>query len=242
MSNYLARLVERSRGDLATARPRLPNRFEDQPSTDLELVDLNESTAPPTTEAGETDGMVTMPSLDESGRPLQPHSMSNVDHETFPPSLDPAHLAASTNPVASPSPPVESSASILPTLVPPEDPPADQSQINSTTSIPGTLEPRTRILVSPSDDQSSLHPPVDPVRATDGDDQGPPTLEAPTVTSITVNEATSPEPTVVEVRIGRIDIQAAPPTTTSAPPRRSPRPARTPQVSLDDYLRRRREG
>ncbi|HEX3530697.1 MAG TPA: hypothetical protein VH988_26840 [Thermoanaerobaculia bacterium] len=53
----------------------------------------------------------------------------------------------------------------------------------------------------------------------------------------TADDRAEPEPTI-EITIGRIEVKAPPP-----PPAPRPRPARPgPRVSLNEYLRRRREG
>ena len=70
-----------------------------------------------------------------------------------------------------------------------------------------------------------------------------PTLAEPAVTDFEVVVPRREEPPVIEVRIGRIEVQAAPPgPAATAPPPRPARVPRRPKLSLEDYLRRRREG
>lgn len=240
MSGYLARLVDRSRGDLATVQPRLSNRFEELPTGDLEVLDGEETTAPLAAESRVFDEAVDSPDRELLAQPSLPESPTMAEPEIMPSPQEPAVTRLSSPLIDPPSLPAEAPTFSMPTPSLPEAFPRNQSPVELQDSVRGTLEPRP--LASPPDGQATQHSPDTPMVESDFEDSPSPTLEAPTVTSITVNEVRSSEPAVVEVRIGRIDIHAAPPTTTSAPPRRPARPVRTPQVSLDDYLRRRKEG
>jgi len=239
MSDYLERLVARSRGDLTSVRPRLPNRFEDLSPDELEGAEGADLGA---TELRATEELVETASREELDRPSLPEQSPRGEPMTSMPPDGPDPARLSSPPVDSTRNPVDMPDLPAPTFAPPEAFPTEHPVGDTLIPERGSLEPIPPTTISTSEEPSPQHQHVTPTMSPEIDDQPRPTLEAPTVTNITVNEATSPEPTVVEVRIGRIDIQAAPPTTTSAPPRRPPRPARTPQVSLDDYLRRRREG
>ena len=208
MSGYLARLAARAGGAPAAAGPRLPSRFE--PSTGDGSTD---AAAPPTiATAAEVPAQADLP-----GPPR------NTDARAL---VEPVGPARGEGDRAIPS---HRDDRGLPAT--------------RTASEVGTAEPapeRSAVAVdSARSDTAALPapPPATPrVEAAPPRRAEPPTVTTPAACASARDEASVPvpEPDVVHVTIGRIEVRA-----TLAPPAaapRSARPARDPERTLHDYL------
>jgi hypothetical protein len=249
VSGYLARLVSRSRGESPEARPRVPTRFEDAPWFEPE-EDLADTVADEAAAAPPAAGLAAADPV---------HRVSNLPPATERPRRDrppvepkptePGRRAAASESDPAPAADKLPIPGTVPWVVPPplamEAPPSSvDASFAATDAAPREPRPvadgrETLIRLAPealpsSPPSSTPAPPTEPPTPT------VPTLAVRDVAPIAVDAAPAGgDSPVIEVRIGRIDVQTAP---ASLPPRRQVRARREPQVDLADYLRRRREG
>jgi hypothetical protein len=246
MSDLLDRLIARGRGDAPTVRPRLPGLFEDDTGavlpTDEEEERVVERSAASKGESTGSEVRATpvIPPLPELSRPADtqtaapPKGPRPAEHEQKVPSFDPADRPLTSVPdqpsavAQQPTlPPQTTSKGTEATLSTSPLPPVPESYVESSSErYPDSNRPVR--------EQASLPPPATV--------SAPPSLvDAPAEEIVAVAPQPPPAPRV-EVRIGRIEVRGAP-IQPPAPQARSQQPSsRMPRTTLDDYLRRRREG
>ncbi|MDR7186723.1 hypothetical protein J2X85_003780 [Microbacterium trichothecenolyticum] len=209
MSGYLARLAARAGGAPAAAGPRLPSRFE------------------PMSGEGSTDAAAPPPIATAAHAPARAELPGPPAKSDAPVRLEPAGPARGEDDraIAAPSDRAGRSgaAGTAPEFVTAEPTPER-----------GTLD----VDAEPSDAAAApaLAPAAPRVEAAPPRRAEPLTATTPAVRASTRDEASAPvpEPDVVHVTIGRIEVRA-----TLAPPAaapRSARPARDPERTLHDYL------
>jgi hypothetical protein len=223
MSHFLARLVERTRGRLPHVEPLVAPRFA--PATIAEIA--TEVDAPPP---------MTSPEK-ETASPKESTARDFVRRKTGPRPADENSREATAAAAPEPEPllvPEEILVSPPPTTIvrriASEDIPAVE-EANGAKAKPSIgQQPATR----PGSAPPAPTPPV-----TGNVDPGQPTAgRAWRRPAIRPNEP-SGEPPIVRVTIGRIEVRAETPS--AAPPRKMPR-SPGPELTLDRYLRERKEG
>ncbi|MGU3645677.1 hypothetical protein ACLBXX_11965 [Microbacterium sp. C23T] len=209
MSGYLARLAARAGGAPAAAGPRLPSRFE------------------PTSGEGSTDAATPLPIATAAHAPARAELPGAPAKSDAPARIEPAGQARGEDgrAIAAPSDGAGrgEAAGTAPEVVT-AAPPPERGTLAVDADRGDAVAPPTPPLSTPRVEA------VPPPRAQ------PPTATTPAVRASTRDEASVPvpEPDVVHVTIGRIEVRATVAAPAAAP--RSARPARDPERTLHDYL------
>lgn len=220
MSGYLARLAARAGGAPAAAGPRLPSRFE--PSAGSAPTNAAALVPPP-------PGTLAH---DDLRSPPQPGA-TRADERTAAIALKPAGAVAALKP-----------ADAVAALPPPDDRGREAHGAVGEVAVP-TLPTNAAFRAPPATERRGPPPPATAVAAAAPRVEAapPPRVEAPrpqhaaaTVTPVQdrVAASSAPEPDVVHVTIGRVEVRATVAAQTAAA--RVPRPPRDAERALHDYL------
>ncbi len=226
MSHFLARLVERTRGTAPRVAPLIAPRFAPGGIAEITEEGVAAAAAPPPSLTPQTDTRLVAPKKSPLEAP-QPRSTHPAPNESVAPEPE----------SASAPDPIEIVEETL--LVPVPAATAPQSPDAAGTGGSGPL--RRDVLPhvqAPSAPPLAAHtnPPNGSRPAQPRPPTPPPRAKTP---AIPPRPQSAAEPPIVRVTIGRIDVRAAP-----APAGPARRPARDskPKLTLDAYLKSRREG
>jgi hypothetical protein len=222
MSHFLARLVERARGTAARVEPIVAPRFAPAPITEI----ATEIEVPPPVRSSEAQSPSpsVAPAQKVVRQKIEPSRGEETRREEAAAAPQPEKLLVPREiPVSTPTPSIVTRIGPSDVVVSPKVNGARPTESLSQPSAarPGSVRPpATRVVTGAVDrDQSSapsvIHQP--PIRANDS----------------------HTEPPIVRVTIGRIEVRAETPP--APPPRKTPSPSR-PTLSLDAYLKERKEG
>ncbi len=225
MSHLLARLVERTRGTLPRVEPIIAPRFAPAPINEIATeVEAPAAVRSRATQAALPNETPARPSVRQGIEP--PRGEESRREEVAAPRPEQFLVPQQTHPsYSSPSvvrraSPEEIGAPPRPNEASPEQSVAEAAATRPGSAPPATTQP-SRILVA------------------GGVDPGHPSAMPGTrrAAGIQPNESQN-EPPIVRVTIGRIEVRAETP---APPPRKTPSPPR-PTLSLDTYLKERKEG
>lgn len=235
--DYLTRLIERTARAAPAVQPLLRPRYAPEDGDTLRLEEIAEEVAAEIPFAPPETILTQAPQTRPIDRPLRVHPVASVED---------AGVVEATVERAKESPQAAAVLSVEPLPADPElqrppapvqksPPPAGRrDDIPTAASFsPDAMDADERAFARerPEPGDELLMPGVPVDEPAFADSQGTPVPER----AQTRRERVEPEPSVVRISIGRIDVRTAPPAPKPAP---APRPGpAAPRLGLDDYLR-----